>query len=84
MVAVRWPRCPVCGKVLSRAEYSIAFEGVYYCLKCAELNSPMGEVVESNTVKVRPGDVVRVQDNGDSIILEVGAESDANERERKD
>ena len=71
MGEVHWPRCPVCEKVLSSAEYSIAFEGLYYCLQCAEKQSSKGKVVESNTVQLRPGDTVRVQDDNDSIVVEV-------------
>jgi len=66
-----WPRCPVCGKVLSSAEYSIAFEGLYYCLGCAEKQSSRGKTIWSNRVQVKPGDIVKVTDGEDSIILEV-------------
>ena len=84
MEEVTWPRCPVCEKVLSSAEYSIAFEGMYYCLKCAEANSSRGKVVESNVVRIRPGDIVRVQDGKDSIILEVGEDLSDKEEEIKE
>ena len=65
------PKCRDCGKELTRPEYSVAFEGMYFCLGCAEKQSSRGKTIWSNTVQVKLGDIVKMIDGEDSMILGV-------------
>ena len=65
-----WPHCQQCGRKLS-PEISVSFYARYYCMGCAEILSGKGPIIQSNTIKVKPGDIIKMIDGKDTIIVEV-------------